>query len=83
MAAHTYYVTLPFLRDEDGALVAGEPREARSAEQAARYANLLATSTDNCGAIAFSRSGDPATGDFDDAVVLKSVGEVDAALVGV
>jgi len=34
-----------------------------------------------CGAIAFSRTGDPALGDFGDAVILKTVGEVDAGLL--
>jgi hypothetical protein len=38
----------------------------------------MAALPDNCGAIAFSRTGDPATGDFDDAVVIKAFGEVDA-----
>ena len=35
----------------------------------------------HCGAIAFSRTGDPALGDFDDAVILKTVGEVDSGLL--
>jgi hypothetical protein len=37
----------------------------------------------HCGAIAFSRTGDPALGDFDDAVILKTVGEVDVGLLSV
>lgn len=41
----------------------------------------MAADPKNCGAIAFSRSGDPAMGDFDDAVILKSIGEVDGAAV--
>jgi hypothetical protein len=32
-------------------------------------------------AIAFSRTGDPALGDFEDAVILKAVGEVDSGLL--
>ncbi len=35
----------------------------------------------HCGAIAFSRTGDPALGDFEDAVILKTVGEVDIGLL--
>jgi hypothetical protein len=31
----------------------------------------------HCRAIAFSRTGDPALGDFEDAVILKTVGEID------
>jgi hypothetical protein len=30
-------------------------------------------------AIAFSRSGDPALGDFDDAVILRTFGQIDEA----
>ena len=30
----------------------------------------------NAGAVAFSRSGDPNVGEFDDAVILKTFGEV-------
>ena len=45
--------------------------------QAIRMAKTLAATEPHCGAIAFSRTGDPALGDFEDAVVLKTVGEVD------
>ena len=38
---------------------------------------------EHCGAIAFSRTGDPALGDFEDAVILKTVGEVDIGLLSV
>jgi hypothetical protein len=41
----------------------------------------LAVEEGHCGAIAFSRTGDPALGDFEDAVILKVVGEVDIALL--
>jgi len=41
----------------------------------------LATTEGHCGAIAFSRTGDPALGDFEDAVILKAVGEVDSGLL--
>jgi hypothetical protein len=40
----------------------------------------LARLTLHCGAIVFSRTGDPAIGDFEDAVILKTVGEVDFGL---
>ena len=77
MATVTYYVALAFMRSEDGDIVACEPKEAQSAAQAARMANALALSEGHCGAIAFSRTGDPAIGEFDDAVILKAVGDVD------
>ena len=83
MAAMTYYVALAFKRSEDdgGNIVACDPKEARSSEQAIRMAGSLATQEGHCGAIAFSRTGDPALGDFDDAVILKTFGEVDIALL--
>jgi hypothetical protein len=82
MAAMTYYVALAFKRSEDdgGNIVACDPKEARSSEQA-MMAGSLATQEGHCGAIAFSRTGDPALGDFDDAVILKTFGEVDIALL--
>ena len=81
MATVTYYVALAFMRNEDGDIVACEPKEAQSADQAARMANPLAVSEGHCGAIAFSRTGDTAIGEFDDAVILKSVGDVDGESV--
>ena len=80
MGTTTYYVALAFALSEDGDIVACEPKEARSADQAIRMAKTLATEP-HCGAIAFSRTGDPALGDFEDAVVLKMVGEVDEGLL--
>ena len=82
MATMTYFVALAFMRTEDGDIVACEPKEAQSADQAVRMANALAVSDGHCGAIAFSRTGDPAIGEFDDAVILKTVGEIDGELVG-
>jgi len=43
MAAMTYYVALAFKKSEDGGdIVACDPKEARSAEQAIRMASSLA-----------------------------------------
>jgi hypothetical protein len=82
MASMTYSVALPFMRsEEEGAIVAGEPKEARNEEQAVRMARSLAGAEGHCGAIAFSRTGDPALGEVEDAVVLKTFGEVDAGLL--
>ena len=81
MATMTYYVALAFMRADDGGIVACEPKEARSSDQAIRMADSLATTEGHCGAIAFSRTGDPALGEFDDAVILKTVDEVDSGLL--
>jgi hypothetical protein len=83
MAPMTYLVTLGFKRSEDGEIVACDPKEARSAEQAIRMADSLAVKGEHCGAIAFSRTGDPALGEFEDAAVLKTFGEVDTGLLSV
>ena len=82
MATMTYYVALAFKQsEENGDVVACDPKEARSADQAIRMAGALAAEEGHCGAIAFSRTGDPALGDFEDAVILKTVGEVDVGLL--
>jgi hypothetical protein len=85
MGTMTYYVALAFKKAEGdgGDIVACDPREARSSDQAIRMAGSLAKAAEHCGAIAFSRNGDPALGDFEDAVILKTVGEVDIALLSV
>jgi hypothetical protein len=85
MGTMTYYVALAFMKsgDESAEIVACDPKEARSSEQAVRLADSLARREGHCGAIAFSRTGDPALGDFEDAVILKAVGEVDTGLLSV
>jgi hypothetical protein len=70
-----YYVVVPFDRDALGALRPGEAREATHAWAAERAASFLAR--DHAGAVAFSRIGDPATGEFQDAMIIAQFGEVD------
>ena len=74
MASVTYYVALPFVRSEDGDLVAGEAQEKQTSTAALLEAQRMAVRS--AGAVAFSRTGDPSTGEFADAVVIKSFGEV-------
>ena len=81
MAAVTYHVVLAFTRSEDGDIVAIEPKEARSADQAIRMAKTFAATAPHCGAVAFSRTGDPSLGEFEDAVILKTIGDVDEAVL--
>jgi hypothetical protein len=82
MASVTYYVALPFVSTEDGEFVASEAQECQTATAAIRRAQSLASS--HAGAIAFARTGDPATGDFDYAEVLQRFGQVpsDDVLMG-
>ncbi len=72
----TYHVVVPFDRGEDGDLVPGEAKEAPNRDIARRRAEALAAT--HAGALAFSRTGDPDSGEFADAVVTATFGEVDA-----
>jgi hypothetical protein len=74
MASITYFVALPFEHNSEGELVAGEAREAQTDSAARRLASFMAAT--KAGAIAFSRTGDPSTGEFEDAVILARYGEV-------
>ncbi len=76
MADVTYYVALPFLRDDDGSLVPGEAQECQNPAAAMRRAEIMARVAGHSGAIAFSRSGDPMIGEFGDAKLLRKFGEV-------
>ena len=76
----TYHVVIAFDRDAEGDLKPGEAREVLSPIVAERRARALAV--DHAGALAFSRTGDPTTGEFQDAVILAQFGEVDTDLLG-
>ena len=70
----TYYVAMPFSRGEDGDLVVGEAQDRQSAAAAVKAAEAMAL--EHGGAVAFSRTGDPDSGQFDDAVILATFGDV-------
>lgn len=80
MAKLTYYVVLPLFRTSDGDLVADEPIEVSDGDRARRQAERVARAKG--GAVAFSRTGDPSTGEFADALVLARFGEVPDNLAG-
>ena len=71
----TYYVALPFVASDDG-LAAGEATECFNPVAVVMRAEALSRKPGHVGAVAFSRTGDPATGDFSDAKVIKKFGEV-------
>lgn len=75
MAEVTYYVALPFVFSDDG-VVAGEALECFSANAAVMRAEALSRKPGHAGAVAFSRSGDPATGDFSEAKLIRKFGDV-------
>ncbi|AWB23256.1 hypothetical protein DA075_22080 [Methylobacterium currus] len=76
---HTYYVVQSFSL-ADGGYVMDKPIEARSEEAALAAARRLAVT--KAVTLAFSRAGDPATGEFDGAVLIFSNGELPEELAG-
>ena len=75
MASITYYVVVPFQRDDDGMIVPAEAQEAPSPEAARRRAQAMVGKF--VGAIAFQRTGDPESGDFKEGEIIAEFGEVD------
>jgi hypothetical protein len=73
--AVTYHVVVAFDWDAEGDLQPGEAQEVMSPVVAERRARAL--SLEHAGALAFSRTGNPATGEFQEAVLLTRFGEVD------
>ncbi|SPP97019.1 hypothetical protein [Bradyrhizobium vignae] len=75
MADATYYVALPFVFSDEG-LAASEATECLSANAAVMRAEALSRKPGHAGAIAFSRTGDPSSGDFRHAKLIRKCGEV-------
>jgi hypothetical protein len=75
MSEVTYFVALPFIPSDDG-IAAGEAVECLSRDSAILRAQALSRREGHLGAIAFSRSGNPATGDFSDATIIRIFGDV-------
>ena len=71
-----YYVALPFMHVAEGGLAPGLAVECANAGAAIRRAEAMSRIEANSGAVAFSRLGNPDVGEFDDAVILKTFGEV-------
>lgn len=66
--------------DDTGEPVAGAAEELQSPGAATRRAEALARAPGVVGAVAFSRTGDPAIGEFADAMLLKAFGDVPSDL---
>ena len=73
----TYHVVIPFDRSDEGILVPGEAKEAPNREAARRRAQALAATPPHVGALAFSRTGDPNSGEFQEGEIIAEFGEVD------
>jgi len=74
MSDMTYFGVVPFERDEEGEILPGKPREARS-EIAARCLAAAMAAT-KPGAVAFSHTGDPASEGLGNAIILARFGDV-------
>jgi len=70
-----YYVALPFIRTDEG-VAAGQAQECPNESAAIRRAEAMSRQPEHAGALAFKRSGDPNMGNFGDATVLKTFGDV-------
>ncbi|MGL3104883.1 hypothetical protein [Bradyrhizobium sp. BR 1432] len=70
----TYYVALPFVLADDG-VTAGEAVECLSANVAVMRAEALSRKPGHAGAVAFSRTGDPSSGDFGDSKIIRKFGD--------
>ncbi|HEV7309580.1 hypothetical protein [Ensifer sp.] len=70
----TYFVVQSFTLGSKGAFLADIPLQATGPDHALRLAERLAAT--KVGVIAFSRSGDLATGEFEDATVLFMSGDL-------
>jgi hypothetical protein len=69
----TYHVVIAFDRDAEGDLKPGEAREVQGPIVAEHRARALAL--EHAGAVAFSRTGDLTTGEFEDVVILAQFGD--------
>jgi hypothetical protein len=76
MADVTYYVALPFFQDDTGVPIAGAAEECHSSTAALRRAEMMSRAVGSIGAVAFSRTGDPMIGEFNDARLLQKFGNV-------
>ena len=68
-------MALPFVPSDDG-IAPGEATECLNPNSAVMKAEALSRKPGHVGAIAFSRSGDPAIGNFCDAKLIRKFGDV-------
>ena len=71
-----YYTALPFVRLENGGLVPGEAVECPHSSAVMRRADAMVRNEANAGAVALARIDSPDVGDFENAMILKTFGDV-------
>lgn len=75
----TCFVVQAFQRGKKGAFIAELPKQARDEAHCVITAERLAEKS--ASVVAFSRRGDPETGEWDDAVILATYGEAPPELL--
>jgi len=75
----TYFVVQTFQRGKKGMLIADLPRPARDRLHCERVAEKLAETS--ASVVAFSRTGDPETDDWEDAKVISQFGDMPSELL--
>ena len=71
-----YYAALPFVRLENGGLAPGEAVECPHSSAVIRRADAMVHNEANAGAVALARIYGPDPHDFEDAMILKTFGDV-------
>jgi len=71
----TYYVALPFVQHETG-IAPGQAQECPNEPSAIRRAEALSRKEPNVEALAFKRGSDSNLGQYGDATILKTFGDV-------
>jgi hypothetical protein len=74
MTEVTYFAALPFVAGDDG-IAAGEPTKCFNPTAVVMRAEALSRMLGHVGAVAFSRTGDPATDEFGDAIIIRILNE--------
>ena len=74
--SETYYVAVPIARRDDGELIEDKAVRCSTAAHAIMVAEIMASEPHYAGAWAYCRTGDPATGWYEPAEVLKRLGTI-------
>ncbi len=74
----TYFVVQAYQRGKKGMLIPDQPKQARDVSHCSLLAERLAEKS--ASVVAFSRCGDPESGEWEDAVILAQFGEVPSEL---
>lgn len=75
----TYYVAQTYQAGKRGALIPDQPKQARNLQHLETMVERLALTS--VAVIAFSRSGDPETGEWEEAVIISQHGQVPQELL--